>query len=69
MKKTTPTTLEHQISEAALAAGITRDEAHAALGGAGAERFGDGAFLGKFLEFLKLIIPVLLPIIAAKTDE
>lgn len=60
--------LEEQIRRAAAQANFTESEIHtftaAAKGKGGATRaIGDGVLLGRFLEFIMKLLPVLLPII------
>lgn len=57
----TPETLEDKIKKAAADCGLTPSEANAAL--ADVQKIGDGVLLGKILDFLKAIWPILAPII------
>lgn len=55
-------TLEEQVRDCAEKAGITAEQAEAAIGG---KAIGDGKFLEKFLKFLSLLLPYIIPIISS----
>lgn len=66
-KKAEPeATLEEKICECAKQCGLTPDEAKVAMGSASGGpvgAIGDGVFLGKFLDFVKTLLPIILPLI------
>lgn len=57
----TPESLEEKIKKAAADCGLSSEEANAAL--SNPQAIGDGVLLGKILDFLKAIWPILAPII------
>lgn len=66
-KSPEPESLEAQIHACAKQCGLTPDEAASALEGVSARSpvgaIGDGVLLGKLFDFIKLILPLLLPLI------
>lgn len=61
--ETPETTLEAKIRECAAQCGLTDHEAHAAMASGPVGAWGDGVALGKILDFMKLIMPYILPLI------
>lgn len=75
-----PGNLEKQIKELADKHGLGEEHVKAIMrgdftgasvakaGGASTEAFGDGVLLGRFFDFVKMLLPILLPIIIGKSD-